>query len=248
LLCLENTTASQQKSWLYAKVNGSSITGTTSVVTAETGELVLQLVEFIQEFQVNDLLTFGWVVTDVGLISNFVTASSPYPSGGANKVDIFLLPKVLDVKNSTAQLSWTTGYVNLTNGVDNQLPMDTFTEDGEALTSANLSTSNSAISFLETGVYMVDTFSHLFDMGTNMTLSHTLYTSTNGSTWSFLTITALQRYTGTNTNQILNGAYRLVVSSLPFYIQLRLQPSANSPFPADISSPTRIMVTKLGDI
>jgi hypothetical protein len=245
LLNLENTTGTQQKSWLYAKINGTAVSGTTTLVTAETGEIVQQLVEFIQEFQVNDLLSFGWVVSDVGLISNFVTASSPYPTGGANKVDIYLLPKVLDVKNSSAKLIWTTGYVNLTNGVDNQLPMNSFTEDGEALTSSNLSTSNSAIQILETGIYMVDTFSQLFDLGTNMTLSHTLYTSSNGTTWTFLTITALQRFTGTNTNQILNGSYRLNVTSLPFYIQMRMQPSANSPFPADFGAPTNLMITKL---
>jgi hypothetical protein len=245
LLNLENTTGSSQKSWLYAKINGTAVSGTTTLVSAETGEIVQQLVEFIQEFQVSDLLDFGWVVSDVGLISNFVTASAPFPTGGANKVDIYLLPKVLDVKNSSAKLIWTTGYVNLTNGVDNQLPMNSFTEDGEALTSSNLSTSNSAIQILETGIYMVDTFSQLFDLGTNMTLSHTLYTSSDGTTWTFLTITALQRFTGTNTNQILNGSYRLNVTSLPFYIQMRMQPSANSPFPADFGAPTNLMITKL---
>ena len=245
LLNLENTSGTQQKSWLYAKINGTAVSGTTTLVTAETGEIVQQLVEFIQEFQANDLLDFGWYVTDVGLISNFVSASPPYPTGGANKVDIFLLPKVLDVKNSSAKLIWTTGYVNLTNGVDNQLPMNSFTDDGEALTSSNLSTSNSAIQILETGVYMVDTFSQLFDLGTDMTLSHTLYTSTDGTTWTFLTITALQRFTGANTNQVLNGSYRLNVTSLPLYIQMRMQPSANSPFPADFGAPTNLMITKI---
>jgi hypothetical protein len=92
---------------------------------------------------------------------------------------------------------------------------------------------------------MVDTFSQLFDLGTNMTLSHTLYTSTDGTTWTFLTITALQRFTGTNTNQVLNGSYRLNVTSLPFYIQMRMQPSANSPFPADFGAPTNLMITKI---
>jgi hypothetical protein len=124
--------------------------------------------------------------------------------------------------------------------------MNLFTEDGEALTSANLSTQNAGIVFLETGIYMVDTFSHLFDLGTNMTLSHILYVSTdNGNNWSFLTITALQRFTGTNTNQILNGSYRIVVSSLPYMVQLRMQPSANSPFPADFGAPTNLMITKI---
>ena len=247
-MMLENTTGTQQKSWAWIRVNGTDIVGTTNLVSVEAGEIVEQLVEVITTFEPSDVLDFSWEVTDVGLISKFVTSASNYPSGGANKVDVYQISKVLDPKNSSAKLTWTTGYVNLTNGVDNQIPFNLFTEDGNALTYSNLPTSNSAIQILETGAYQVDTFSQLFDMGSDMTLSHTLYTSTNGTTWTFLTITALQRYSGTNTNQVQIGTYVLRVLSLPFYVQMRLNPSANSPFPADFGAPTNLMITKIANL
>jgi hypothetical protein len=81
-----------------------------------------------------------------------------------------------------------------------------------------------------------------------MTLSTTLYTSTNGTTWTLLTITGLQRYTGTNTNQIQNSSFLVRVTSLPFYIQPRLNPSSNSPFPADLGAPTTFNVSRVGDL
>jgi hypothetical protein len=248
LMMLENTTGTQQKSWAWIRVNGTDIVGTTNLVSVEAGEIVEQLVEVITQFNPSDVLDFSWEVTDVGLISKFVTSGTNYPTGGANKVDVYQISKVLDPKNSSAKLTWTTGYVNLTNGIDNQLPMDLFTDDGNALTSSNLSTSNSAIQILETGAYQVDTFSQLFDMGSDMTLSHTLYTSTDGTTWTFLTITSLQRYSGANTNQVQIGTYVLRAFSLPFYIQMRMQPSANSPFPADFGSPTNLMITKIANL
>lgn len=151
--------------------------------------------------------------------------------------------------NGNIQLAWTTGLVNLTNNIDNQLPFNAnvFT-GGTALTASNLSNNNASVQFLKTGVYMVNVRGHLFDLGNNITLSTTLYTSTNGNTWTFNTIIGLKRYTGTNTNQIQNSTFLINVTSLPFYIQPRLNPSGNTPFPADLGAPTAFSVTRVGDI
>jgi hypothetical protein len=75
-----------------------------------------------------------------------------------------------------------------------------------------------------------------------------LYTSTNGTVWTFNTIIGLMRYTGTNTNQIQNSTFLVRVTSLPFYIQPRINPSANAPFPADLGAPTAFSVTRVGDL
>ena len=151
--------------------------------------------------------------------------------------------------NGNIQLAWTTGLVNLTNGIDNQLPFDAnvFT-GGATLTASNLSTVNASVEFLKTGVYMVNVRGHLFDLGNGNTLSTTLYTSNDGITWSFNTIIALKRYEGPQTNQIQNSTFLINVTSLPFYIQPRLNPSGNTPFPADLGAPTTFSVTRVGDI
>jgi len=143
----------------------------------------------------------------------------------------------------------TSGYFNLTNATDNQIPFNNSVFSyGGGLTSSNLSTSNAGVQFLNTGVYNVNVRAHLFDLGSNMTLSTTLYTSTNGTTWTFLTIIGLMRYEGTNTNQIQNSSFLVRVTSLPFYMQPRLNPSANAPFPADLGAPTAFSVSRIGDL
>jgi hypothetical protein len=81
-------------------------------------------------------------------------------------------------------------------------------------------------------------------------MSTTLYTSTSptGVGWSFLTLTGLQRYEGTNTNQIQQGKYLLRVTS-EIYVQMRVNPSGNSPFPYNVSSAyTNMVITRIGDI
>ena len=147
------------------------------------------------------------------------------------------------------QLAWTTGYVNLTNGVDNTIPLNsTVFSVGAALASANLGTANAAVQFLFTGVYIVNLRAHFFDMGANMILTSNLYTSTNGTVWSFSTIIGRMRYEGVNTNQVQNSSFLVRVTSLQFYIQPRINPSANAPFPADLSAPTEFSITRVGDL
>ena len=135
------------------------------------------------------------------------------------------------------------------NGVDNTIPLNsTVFSVGAALTSSNLGTANAAVQFLFTGVYIVNLRAHFFDMGANMILTSNLYTSTNGTVWSFSTIIGRMRYEGVNTNQVQNSSFLVRVTSLPFYIQPRINPSANAPFPADLSAPTAFSITRVGDL
>ena len=245
---IENTevTPANVKLFMTKTLTGNIVATTNQIEVAPSqyDNLILEQILYIQRgssyrFQIE---------TDVQVNSFAFTASSNYPDGYANILAIDLVSRD-NVITSSAQLSWTSGYFNLTNGVDNQLPMDTQNDYAYGdMTLSNVSTNNASIQFVRTGVYMIDTLTHLFDLGTNMTLSSNLYTSTNGSTWTFLTIIGLRRYTGANTNQIQVGKYLLRVTSVPFYVQLRLNPSANSPFPANFGAPTYIEATRIGDI
>jgi hypothetical protein len=234
---------------LYAKVNGTAVVGTTTFQTVGALTSESTIIEITQAFNAGDTIQFAFTVDNTNLSLRFAAASSPLPSGASAIANIAQVARTLGPLDGNIQLSWTSGYFNLTNGTDNQIPFNNSVFSfGAALTSSNLSTANAAVQFLYTGVYIVNVRWHLFDQGSNATTSTTLYTSTNGTVWTFNTIIGLMRYTGTNTNQIQNSTFLVRVTSLPFYIQPRINPSANAPFPADLGAPTAFSVTRVGDL
>ena len=177
------------------------------------------------------------------------SAVSPYPSGFSSRVSMSLVSRDYE-HTENAILTWDSGFFNLTNGIDNPIPFGTYTESASAIGIApfSLGTSNASFNVIATGVYMIDTFASFYDLGSGITMSTTLYSSPNGVTWTFLTITGLERYEGTNTNQIQQGKYLLRVTS-QIYIQMRVNPSGNSPFPFNVSSAyTNMVITRIGDI
>ena len=234
---------------LYAKVNGTAVVGTTTLQTVGPLTSESTMIEITQAFNAGDTIQFAFTVDNTNLSIRFAPASAPLPSGASAIANIAQVARTLGPLDGNIQLSWTSGYFNLTNGTDNQIPFNNSVFSvGAALTSSNLSTSNAAVQFLYTGVYIVNVRWHLFDQGSNATTSTTLYTSTNGTVWTFNTIIGLMRYTGTNTNQIQNSSFLVRVTSLPFYIQPRINPSANAPFPADLGAPTAFSITRVGDL
>jgi hypothetical protein len=234
---------------LYAKINGTAVVGTTTLQTVGPITSESTMIEITQAFNAGDTIQFAFTVDDTDLALRFAAASSPLPSGASAIANIAQVARTLGPLDGNIQLAWTTGFVNLTNGVDNTIPFNSNVFSyGAALSASNLSTANAGIQFLYTGVYLVNFRAHFFDLGSNMILSATLYTSTNGTTWAFSTITGRMRYEGTNTNQIQDSNFLVRVTSLPFYIQPRLQPSANAPFPADLSAPTAFSITRVGDL
>ena len=207
------------------------------------------MIEITQAFNAGDTIQFAFTVDNTALALRFFPASAPLPSGASAIANIAQVARTLGPLDGNIQLAWTSGYGNLTNGIDNTLPFNSNVfSHGAALSPSNLSTANAGIQFLYTGVYLINFRAHLFDLGSNMILSATLYTGTTGTTWSFSTILGRMRYEGTNTNQIQDSNFLIRVTSLPFYIQPRLQPSANAPFPADLGAPTTFSVTRVGDL
>ena len=234
---------------IYAIINSTAQVGTTVRTKVEPLGASSATLEFTQKFMAGDVIEFAFEVDDTDLSLANITAAGSAPTGASAFANIAQVAKTLAPLDGNIQLNWTTGYVNLTNAVDNRIPFNTTIYNVGAATSAsNLSTANAAVEFLYTGVYLFVVRAHLFDLGSNMTLSTTLYTSTDGTTWTLNTIVGLMRYTGTNTNQIQNATFTLRVTSLPFYVQPRLNPSANAPYPADLGAPTAFIVTRVGDL
>ena len=252
VVTIENTqvTPANVKVWIEKQtISGSgNIVGTTSQIEVAPSQYDNLILEDIILVERGERLIFE-CETDVQVNSFAFGSASNYPSGGGNQLNIEMVARGVD-PTSSATLTWTTGYFNLTNLTDNQLPMNLPSPNYgnlDILISSS-GTNNASLQFVRTGVYMIDTFSHLFDMGSGMRLTTSLYTSTDGTTWTFLTFCAREQYTGTNTNQIQVGKYLLRVTAVPFYIQMRLNPTANSPFPADLGAPTYIEATRIGDI
>ena len=234
---------------IYVSINGTAQVGTTVRTRVQPSGWENATLEFSQSFNAGDTIQFKFQVDDTDLSLGTIAAGSPAPSGASAFANIAQIARTLGPLDGNIQLSWTSGYVNLTNGVDNTIALNNSVFNvGAALTSSNLGTANAAVQFLYTGVYIVNLRAHFFDLGTNMILTSNLYTSTNGTTWSFSTIIGRMRYEGTNTNQVQNSSFLVRVTSLPFYIQPRINPSANAPFPADLGAPTAFSVTRVGDL
>ena len=236
---------------LYLKLNGTAIVGTQVFAKLTAGGIsdFISVDITLRGLVANDAIEFAFQVSNTDVRIQTTASSGTLPSGASAIANIAQVARTLAPLDGNIQLAWTTGYVNLTNGVDNQIPFNSEVfEIGSALSSSNLSTSNAGVLFNSTGIYNFNVRAHLYDLGSNMTLSTTLYTSTNGTTWTFLTTIGLMRYTGTNTNQIQNSSFLVRVTSLPFYIQPRLQPSANAPYPADLGAPTAFSVSRVGDL
>jgi hypothetical protein len=234
---------------IYALINSTAQVGTTVRTKVEASGAQSATLEFTQSFTAGDTIEFAFEVDDTDLSLGTVAAAGSAPTGASAFANIAQVARTLGPLDGNIQLAWTTSYVNLTNGTDNQLPFNSNVFSyGAALSASNLSTANAGIQFLYTGVYLVNVRAHLFDLGSNMILSTTLYTGTNGTTWAFSTTIGINRYVGTNTNQIQNTSFLIRVTSLPFYIQPRLQPSANAPFPADLGAPTAFSITRVGDL
>jgi hypothetical protein len=238
-----------QTGQLYVKVNGTALVGSTVVAVVAPSTAFSQTLEITSQFNAGDTIEFAFYVSSTNLRLTTAAASSPLPSKASAFANIAQVARTLGPLDGNIQLAWTSGYFNLTNSTDNQIPFNSSVFNvGAALATSNLSTSNAAVQFLYTGLYIVNVRAHLFDLGSNMILSTTLYTGTNGTTWAFSTTIGINRYEGVNTNQIQNTSFLIRVTSLPFYIQPRLQPSANAPFPADLGAPTAFSVTRVGDL
>lgn len=147
------------------------------------------------------------------------------------------------------QLSWNTGYFNLTNSVDNYIPFDSQDHNTATgiFTFVNSGTTNARIQVLETGLYEVYSRVHLFDMYGNIDLLVKLMTSTTSTgTMNLETLLSDKKFAELTADQLMMG-YALVDLAANTYINIVVNPSANSPYPSNSDqTPTEIIVKKVG--
>jgi hypothetical protein len=251
LLNIEGNATNPSDVYVYAYSVDAGFTGIPSTTTARkvgVGQYETLVFEAIFNSPRRNYYEF-YIYSTQAITLYAQSAVSPYPSGFSSRVSMSLVSRDYE-HTENAILTWDSGFFNLTNGIDNPIPFGTYTESASAIGIApfSLGTSNASFNVIATGVYMIDTFASFYDLGSGITMSTTLYTSPNGTSWTFLTITGLERYEGTNTNQIQQGKYLLRVTS-QIYVQMRVNPSGNSPFPFNVSSAyTNMSITRIGDI
>jgi len=245
-----NGDAVARDGFLYAKINSTIFTGSTTLTSVPAGSSETATLEFTRSYNANDVIEFAFEVNEVALNIQAVASNGVHPSGSSAIANVVQVARTLAPLDSNIQLQWTTGYFNLTDNTDNPIPFNTATiTSGSYLSSSNLGTANAGVSFSATGIYLITTRAHFFDIGNDIALSTTLYDGTTGTSWSFLTIVGLMRYDNSpNTNQMQVGSFIIRVSSLPYYVQMRVNPSANAPFPADFGGATAMGISRLGEL
>lgn len=255
---------------VWLKQNGSNIADSaTRYIVPTNAPFVVSSLDFFLRINSGDYIEVAWDTDNLNIIAHADVATAPYPAIPSVILNAWQVTYAIQgvqglqgiqglqglqgiqgtqrYNDGNIQLQWTTGFANLTNGVDNPIPFNSasFTR-GSDLASSNLGTTNAGVLISATGVYLVTCRSHFFDMGSNMIMTTGLRSSTNGTTWTFLTFNARARYEGTNTNQIQDSSFLIYVTSVPFYIQMYVNPSANAPFPADLGAPSTLGVSRIG--
>jgi hypothetical protein len=253
LLNIEGNATNSSDVYVYAYSVDAGFTGIPSTTTLKkvgVGQYETLVFEAIFNSPRRNYYEF-YIYSTQAITLYAQSAVSPYPSGFSSRVSMSLVSRDYE-HTENAILTWDSGFFNLTNGIDNPIPFSTYNESASAIGIApfDLIGTNASFNITATGVYMIDTFASFYDLGSGITMSTTLYTSTSpgGVGWTFLTITGRERYEGTNTNQIQQGKYLLRVTS-QIYVQMRVNPSGNSPFPFNVSSAyTNMVITRIGDI
>ena len=152
---------------------------------------------------------------------------------------------------AVACYSWTTNYVNLTNGAENYPRWDTEVFNSSAnifelVNSTGAGNTGARIYFKESGYYEITSQLHLFDLFNNVDLTVKINTASGSSTaMSVGTLINDEKVVESTADRLINGTICVVITE-PTYITISINPSINSPYPSDANStPTRIFVKKL---
>ena len=152
---------------------------------------------------------------------------------------------------AVACYSWTTNYVNLTNGAENYPRWDTQVFNSSAnifelVNSTGAGNTGARIYFKEAGYYEITSQVHLFDLFSNVDLTVKINTASGSSTaMSVGSLINDEKVVESTADRLINGTICVVITE-PTYITISINPSINSPYPSDANStPTRILVKKL---
>lgn len=150
----------------------------------------------------------------------------------------------------TIQATWTTGYTNLTNGVDNEIPFNLDTIYAQGVNSDYFNRSaGGRIELKKPGLYAVFTGIHLYDLQGNMDVTVKLFKhSTFTGTGTLITLQSDKRFAETAADQLISGFSFIERDASNPWLYVAVNPSANSPFPSNSdNTPSFITIVKISN-
>jgi hypothetical protein len=149
----------------------------------------------------------------------------------------------------TIQATWNTGYTNLTNGADNEIPFDASTIYAQGTGSDYFFRASGRIELKKPGLYAVFTGIHLYDLQGNMDVTVKLFKhSASAGTGTLVTLQSDKRFAETAADQLISGFSFVQYDASNPWLYVAVNPSANSPFPSNSdSTPSFITIVKISN-
>lgn len=158
--------------------------------------------------------------------------------------DIIDTAATVQATNAAAAFSWTAGFFNLANGVDNRIPFNF-----NPIVNANFSllspgTNFAGIRVNTAGVYQINTKMNFFDIGDGIRFETKLFVG-QFEPLAFNRVFQSSIYDNLNTNQIIDGT-TLIQLNVNDIVGIVVTPSANTPYPCDFGGLTpRVEIIKI---
>lgn len=187
---------------------------------------------------------YGNIIT-VGAVAGTPTTGKLQNGAGQDITEIDGSP----ISLPTIQATWNTGYTNLTNGIENEVPFDASTIWAEGTSSDYYTRSSGRIQLKKSGLYAVFTGIHLYDLQGNMDVTVKLWkhSSTSG-TGTLITMQSDKRFAETAADQLISGFSFVQYDPSNPWLYVTVNPSANSPFPSNSdSTPPFITIVKISN-
>jgi hypothetical protein len=146
--------------------------------------------------------------------------------------DIIDTAATVQATNASASFSWTAGFFNLVNGIDNRIPFNFNPIVNANFSLLNSGTNTAGIRVNTVGVYQINTKMHFYDIGDAIRFETKLFVG-QSEPLSFVRIFQNSIYDNGNTNQIIDGT-TLVQLNVNDVIGIVVTPSGNTPFPCDL--------------
>lgn len=150
--------------------------------------------------------------------------------------DIVDTAATVQATNASSSFSWTSGFFNLVNGIDNRIPFDSNLIANANFLLVNSGTNSAGVQVLTSGVYQINTHMHFFDIGNAMRFETKLFIG-QFEPLVFNKVFQNNIYDNGSTNQVIDGT-TLIELSAGDIVGIVVTPSDNAPYPCDLGNLT----------
>lgn len=153
------------------------------------------------------------------------------------------------------RVRWTLNFANLVNGAWNNIPfndVDFANQGGYTGTVMSLSqgsTADASVQINVAGIYAIITEAHFFDLFNNIDFRVGVYLSTTSATTGFNLVRAVSdaKFAELSSDQLVTGVSVFNFQTVPCWVQMRVNPSTNTPYPSDTdSAPNAMTIVRIG--